>query len=417
LTRGNREVTIDAMLNRDFALERLSPQNKMKKNFLKNLSASIVHLVKKSCGSNRIIFSNEKSGLNKIHKMRSDLKKIFPVLKIFLFMLLVLSCVSSEVFAQDVEASEEKDVIQLAREQRLAIEENLKEKIVLENSIFGKRVIQYKFGRTIFVILVGYIFLFLLVKIVNTKIRDIKKRHTFRKIAVYIVTIVITIVVFLIWLQNLHSFSIYLGVLSAGLALALQEVILSIAGWMLIVFRRPFEVGDRVELNGVKGDIIDIRLFQISMLEIGNWVDADQSTGRIVHIPNSLLFKTQSFNYSRGFEFIWNEIPILVTFESDWKCGKEIMLKHAQKFAEGLEDQVQRKIKAMRNRYMIYYGKLTPIVYVNIKDSGVELTLRYLTESKKRRASQDNLCQSILTDFEQENNINFAYPTYRIIKE
>ncbi|MCK5082237.1 MAG: mechanosensitive ion channel family protein, partial [Candidatus Omnitrophica bacterium] len=117
-----------------------------------------------------------------------------------------------------------------------------------------------------------------------------------------------------------------------------------------------------------------------------------------------------------GFEFIWHEIPILVTFESDWERGREIMMAHAKNLAEGLEAEVCRKIDAMRNRYMIYYGKFTPIVYVNIKDSGVELTLRYLTEAKKRRFTEDQLCQAILKDFEKESNVHFAYPTYRIVK-
>jgi small-conductance mechanosensitive channel len=175
-------------------------------------------------------------------------------------------------------------------------------------------------------------------------------------------------------------------------------------------------MGDRIEIKGIKGDVIDIRIFQTSVMEIGNWVDADQSTGRIVNFPNSFVFKHENYNYSCGFEFIWNEIPVLVTFESDWKRAKEIMMSHAKNLAEGLDEQVRQKIEAMRNHYMIYQGKLTPIVYVNIKDSGIELTLRYLTEAKKRRSTQDQLCQSILDDFQKEPNVNFAYPTYRVVK-
>ncbi len=284
-------------------------------------------------------------------------------------------------------------------------------------NIFTEDVYQKKIVQTLFVIASSYFLLFVLIKFINTRVKDIKARHTVRKNSVYIITFVVIISVIFIWIQNLNYLTIFLGVAGAGLALALQEVILSIAGWVLILVRRPFEIGERIEINGVKGDIIDIRLFQTSMLEIGNWVAADQSTGRIVNIPNSFVFKTQNYNYSRGFEFIWNEIPILLTFESDWKVGRDIMISHARKYAEGLEDNVRRKIDAMRNRYMIFYGKLTPIVYVNIKDSGVELTLRYLTEAKKRRYTQDMLCQAILDEFDKHPNVNFAYPTYRIVKE
>lgn len=285
------------------------------------------------------------------------------------------------------------------------------------NALFDpNNPVQMKVWGTVFVILSAYILMFTIIRFINFRVKDIKARHVVRKNIIYITTMTVILVVFFIWIQNLGSITIFLGVASAGLALALQEVIMSIAGWMLILVRRPFEVGDRIEINGVKGDVIDIRLFQTSLLEIGNWVDADQSTGRIVNFPNSFVFKSENYNYSRGFEFIWNEIPILVTFESDWKRGQEIMIAHARKYAEGLEENVRRKIDVMRDRYMIYYGKLTPIIYVNIKDSGVELTLRYLTEAKKRRHTQDQLCREILEDFDKEPDVNFAYPTWRITK-
>ncbi len=287
------------------------------------------------------------------------------------------------------------------------------EKIV--NNV-NKDFVQFKIIDTLTVVLIAYALILILVMIINRSIADIKARHQVRKNIIYLINLILFILVFSIWIQNITSVTIFLGVLSAGLALALQEVILCIAGWFLIMTRRPFETGDRVEIGDVKGDIIDIRLFQTSLLEIGNWVDADQSTGRIVNIPNSFLFKKENYNYSRGFEFIWNELSILVTFESDWKRGEAILLAHAKKMAEGMEGDVKRKIKAMRSRYMIYYGKLTPIVYVNIKDSGVELTLRYLTEAKKRRSTNDTLCREIVDDFSKETNVNFAYPTYRIVK-
>jgi small-conductance mechanosensitive channel len=169
-------------------------------------------------------------------------------------------------------------------------------------------------------------------------------------------------------------------------------------------------------MGGVKGDVIDIRLFQTSLLEIGNWVDSDQSTGRIVHIPNSAIFKKEIYNYNRGFEFIWNEIKLLVTFESDWKRAEEIMLDRARALGGGMEEVVKKKIAAMTRRYMIHYDKLTPIVYVAIRESGVEVTLRYLTEAKQRRSTHDSLCRGILDDIAKEGRVQLAYPTYRIVK-
>jgi len=153
---------------------------------------------------------------------------------------------------------------------------------------------------TIVFILVAYGILFILIRVINRRVENLKARHTIRKNAVYLVNFLLLLAIIFIWLQRINSLSIFLGFASAGLALALQEVILSIAGWFLIIARHPFEVGDRIELGDVKGDVIDIRVLQTSLLEVGNWVDADQSTGRIVNIPNSFVFKNRILTITGG---------------------------------------------------------------------------------------------------------------------
>jgi small-conductance mechanosensitive channel len=121
-----------------------------------------------------------------------------------------------------------------------------------------------------------------------------------------------------IWVEELLSLSTFLGLVSAGLAIALREPLINLMGWAFIVWRRPFEMGDRIEIGGQAGDVIDMRVFQFTLLEIGNWVDADQSTGRAIHVPNGKVFSESLANYSKGLAYIWNEIPVRVTFESDW---------------------------------------------------------------------------------------------------
>lgn len=282
--------------------------------------------------------------------------------------------------------------------------------------VYSKDQVLQQVWMTVIFALVAYGILFILIRVINRRVENLKSRHTIRKNAAYLVNFLLIVSVIFVWLQRLNSLTIFLGFASAGLALALQEVILSVAGWFMIIARHPFEVGDRIEMAGVKGDVIDIRVLQTSLLEIGNWVDADQSTGRIVNIPNSAVFKNPNFNYNRGFEYIWNEIPVMVTFESDWRRGQEIMMVHAEKIVEGLGDRVKRRIDRMTNRYMIYYEKFTPIVYVDIQDSGVRLTLRYLTEAKKRRSTTDELSRAILDDFAKEPDVNLAYKTLRVVQ-
>lgn len=276
------------------------------------------------------------------------------------------------------------------------------------------------FGKLIWtglVLLVGYLLIFSLIKVINRHVTDLRTKHLVRKNVIYLLNLLIIFLIIFIWLQHLGSITIFVSAVGAGVALALQEVILCMAGWTVIMTRRPFEVGDRIEFGDIKGDVIDIEILQTSMLEIGNWVEADQSTGRIVKVPNSAVFKNPQFNYSRGFEFIWNELRVLITYESDWKKAEEIILRRATKQAEGMEEIVKQKINRMSRRYMIYYRKLSPIVYIKILDSGVELTLRYLTEARQRRSTEDELTRWIMEEFARTEDVNFAYPTYRIVRE
>ncbi|MFC1807939.1 mechanosensitive ion channel domain-containing protein [Candidatus Omnitrophota bacterium] len=325
----------------------------------------------------------------------------------------------AEVALKKVNIAEEK---MLAAQEKARITEEelalaLERAVIAEAKIRERNLILYKkLSHSAAVLLLGYLLILMLVRIINRRIEDIKIKHYIRKNVIYVITALMVIYITLIWVQNVGSVTIFFSALGAGLVIVLQEPILCIAGWLIILVQRPFEIGDRIEFGGVKGDIIDIRLFQTSLLEIQNWVEADQSTGRIVNVPNSAVFKKESYNYSRGFEFLWNEIKIIVTFESDWKRAREIMLTHATKLSEGMEEIVKKRITHMAKQYMIHYEKFSPIVYVDIKDSGAELSLRYLTEARKRRVTQDALCQAILDDFEKEEKVNFAYTTYRIVK-
>ena len=188
------------------------------------------------------------------------------------------------------------------------------------------------------------------------------------------------------------------------------------AGWFFIVVRKPFVVGDRVQIGEHAGDVIDIRLFQFTMLEIGNWVEADQSTGRIIHMPNGKVFLESQANYSSGFEYIWHEIPVLVTFESNWQKTKSILNEIVTKHAEHLSSTAGKEIFEASKNYMIYYKNLNPIVYTKVKDSGVQFTMRYLCNPRKRRGTENDIWEEVLTQFEKHNDIELAYPTTRFYK-
>ncbi len=204
-----------------------------------------------------------------------------------------------------------------------------------------------------------------------------------------------------------------LGLATAGAAFALKDLIADVAGWAFIMWRRPFDVGDRIEIAGFAGDVVDIRIFQFTLLEIGNWVDADQSTGRVVHIPNQKLLSEPIANYTAEFPYVWNEIPVLVTFESDWKKAKAILARVVEEETGELSRRAKDIIPRATRRLLISYRTLSATVYTTVRDSGVLLTV-HLAEPRARRGAEQAIWEGILDAFAEEADIELAYPTRRI---
>lgn len=242
---------------------------------------------------------------------------------------------------------------------------------------------------------------------------DTRSLYNWRKAVDYTSFVIGAILIGRIWLVGLQSMMTYLGILSAGLAIALQDLVSNLAGWAFIVTRRPFTVGDRLEVGEFAGDVIDIRLFEFSMLEIGGRIDAEQSTGRILHVPNGRVFSDILANYSQGLPFIWNEIPIMVTFESDWEKAKAILTEVMQNHTPKVDrNQLkQRQIKGMR--FVISYHNINPALYTEIAHSGVRLTIRYLVQPRQKRDSEQIVHEAILRAFALHDDIDFAYETQR----
>lgn len=254
---------------------------------------------------------------------------------------------------------------------------------------------------------------FLLRRALIDNIKEQRARFLWQKLIGYTTFAAGLLVVGSVWIEGLGSLATYLGLVSAGLAVALKDPITDLMGWAFILWRKPFEVGDRIQLGVYAGDVIDQRIFQFSLMEIGNWVDADQSTGRVLHVPNGQVFTAVLANYTKGSDFIWNEIPVLVTFESDWQKAKAILEEIARDHAAEIAEGAEQSFKKAANRYMIEYNQLGSIVYTSVKDSGVLLTIRYLCEPRKRRSSTQTIWENILRAFAEHTDIDFAYPTRR----
>ena len=273
--------------------------------------------------------------------------------------------------------------------------------------------IQWKIFASVLIILGLWVIHLVVLKFVWHQTEDVRKRYLWKTTLSYIFPFLGVLMIFSVWVEAFGEMGAFLGLLSAGVAIALKDPLTNIAGWLFIIVRQPFSAGDRIQIGSQSGDVIDIRLFQFTILEIGNWVDADQSTGRIIHIPNGKVFTEPQANSSKGFKFIWHEIPVLITFESNWEKTKKILLEIVNTETVNLSKRAEQEIKEASKKYLIFYKHLTPTVYTTVKDSGVLLTLRFVCDPRERRGKEQSIWESILREFAKHPDIDLAYPTQR----
>ncbi|MEN8248234.1 MAG: mechanosensitive ion channel family protein, partial [Bacteroidota bacterium] len=267
---------------------------------------------------------------------------------------------------------------------------------------------------SIIVIFLAIVVRWIVVRILSRKVADIRNKYYWIRAAKYSIGVLDVIILIVIWFSEIEHFATFIGLISAALTIALKDMFINMAGWIFILVRKPFQIGDRVQIGEHLGDVIDTRVFQFTINEIGNWVDADQSTGRIIHIPNGKVFTTPQANFNQGFSHIWHEINVLITFESNWKKAKEILTDIVNRHAASLTHAAEQKLMEASQKYMILYNKLTPIVYTKVKDSGVQLSMRFLITPQRRRGTEQAIWEEVLDAFAENSDIHLAYPTQRI---
>lgn len=240
---------------------------------------------------------------------------------------------------------------------------------------------------------------------------------TIRRIANYLINLLAALVIFSIWMQNIGDLSVALGIMAAGLAFALQEVIGSIAGWITVITGQPFTIGDRIETGGIRGDVVDISVLRTKIMEIGNWLNGDHNTGRIVTVSNAFIFKEPLFNYSRHLSYIWDEIDIPITYESDWKEAMSLMnaaVSQHSKYQE-LLPKAQSQRRQARREFAIKITPLEPRVFLKMTDNWIELGLVYPVETEFRRSFKSEISSQILDQF-QAAGITVASQTIAIVQ-
>lgn len=217
--------------------------------------------------------------------------------------------------------------------------------------------------------------------------------------------------------DSVKDYTIIIGLFTAGITFTLQELILGIAGSFYIFFVRVYKPGDRIEINGIKGDVIDIDSIYTTIMEMGEWVSSDNYSGRIVKISNAFVFKGPIKNYSMDFPFVWDELNILITFGSDVLLAKSLLLDAANEKLSDYTERSKTKWSAMVERYYIENATVDPTVAVRLTDNWIELNLRYITDYKRRRATKNELFEAIEKSISQTGGkVNLASTTLQLLK-
>lgn len=264
--------------------------------------------------------------------------------------------------------------------------------------------------------IVVYVATRLVRRVIRDNIEDINRRHTFQKYTAYVATFLLLIAGVALFADSLQGFGTILALLLAGVAVALQDVLKSIVGWVYVSGRSGIEVGSRIEVAGVMGDVVDIGVLKTTLLEVGHLVYGRQSSGRMVTIPNYLLLSSNVHFQGSANPWAWQEVRVTITFESDWKRAEEVLREIGDEIHTELAPQLDEGFRRLEQRYAFKYGTLTPIVYLTISGTGVELTLRFLTAVRRHRGTVDRISRRVLASFAAEPNIELAHPTYRVVR-
>lgn len=268
---------------------------------------------------------------------------------------------------------------------------------------------------------IGIAIIWVIVKVIQrnlfSKIKDNENRYKAKKFAGFMGYLLSIVLLTVIYSEKLAGFTIALGVAGAGIAFALQEVIASFAGWLAIMFGGFYKTGDRVQLGGIRGDVMDIGVLRTTIMETGQWVDGDLYNGRIVLIANSYVFKEPVFNYSGDFPFLWDEIKIPIQYGSNYEKAKQIILNVGIEVAGDLTQQSREMWKSMQTKYRLEDAQTEPMLSLVANDNWVEMTLRYVVSYKKRRATKTDLFSKILSEIEATSgDIKFASATFQIVE-
>ncbi|HTU46590.1 MAG TPA: mechanosensitive ion channel domain-containing protein [Bryobacteraceae bacterium] len=238
------------------------------------------------------------------------------------------------------------------------------------------------------------------------------------------VTVVLIVGIVSLWFDNPSTLTTAAGMVTAGLAFALQKVVTAFAGYLVILRGKTFTVGDRITMGGIRGDVIALSFLQTVIMEMGEpaegdaadaaWVQARQYTGRIVRVTNAVIFDKPVYNYTREFPYIWEEMRIPVPYSADRKRAEQILLDAARKHTVKIAEIGEEALRALELRYVLKRSELEPLIYWRLTDNWIEMTVRFIVPDAGIRTIKSKMSRDIIEELDRAG-IPIASGTYEVV--
>ena len=280
--------------------------------------------------------------------------------------------------------------------------------------IAGNPIVTNLFMTSLVLMSAYLIFFVIFGMVIIRRMQEPKTRYTANKALSVLAFIFIAILCLRIWVTDTSSLIVSYGIVGAGLAFALQDIFKNFVGGILIIVSGYFIVGDRISIDNKFGDVMDIGIFTTTLMEIRGWVGGDQPSGRLLSIPNGLVLNQSFYNYTRDHSFVWDEIAIPLTYDSDWRRAKEIVLSIIKKETGTMSEHAEMEIDRIGEKYYLPRKVVEPSVYISLTDNWIMLDARYVTDARSRRILRSRLSELILGEIEKEEKITVASQTMTV---
>ena len=270
------------------------------------------------------------------------------------------------------------------------------------------------FYSTIAIMIVYILFQMLLEGYASKKIKNSKTRYTFRKVLSILSLATALLLLLGIWITETQNVLIAFGLIGAAIAFALQDIFKNFIGGIMLFINGIYRIGDRIEINGKYGDVIDIGIFYTTLMETREWVSGDQVTGRLTIIPNGFILTGTIQNYTRDFDFIWDEMTIPITYDSDWNEATQKILEIIKKETHDVINNAQKTMEKIEGKYYFTKRSLEPSIFLSLTDNWITFGIRYVTDVRSRRELHNHLGRLILEEIAQSEKIKIASTTLNV---